>query len=65
MQLYRKGECLMKDSAGKKKRGGWGALSKTLNDRAILSVIGHVGQERLGTGAEMIRTLLRYHDQIK
>jgi hypothetical protein len=55
----------MKDSAGKKKRGGWGALSKTLNDMAILSVIGHVGQERLGTGAEMIRTLLRYHDQIK
>lgn len=58
----------MKDSAGKKKKRGWwwwGALSKTLNDMAILSVIGHVGQERLRTGAEMIRTLLRYHDQIK
>lgn len=45
---------------------GWrGALSQTSNDIEILSVVGHVGQKQLGTGAEVIGTLLIYHDQIK
>lgn len=64
IQLYRKGACQMKGNAGTKK-GVEGRLSQTLNDTVILSVVGHVGQERLGTGAEVMWTLLGYHDQIQ